>query len=217
MRSLLRRSFVALAILIFSASVALAQNEIADAKSAVKNLYISVARADSAAIRQYLFVENDPQEELAKAYADLILAGKKLADSARKRYPGSPAAFAQGAILPEDAALIENADVKVTGDDAVIRFAGRTSAINVRRINGAWRVVMRQGADDSAEHRQRQLAMLAGMADAMNKSAEEIDANTYVKVEEAETAVKDRLGSVLAKALQDHPPTTEPAATQEAK
>jgi hypothetical protein len=179
-------------------------------KAAMKSLYAAVQRGDAATIRQLLSVQNDPDQQIASSYADLILAGKRLGDITLQKFPGSSNPFAQGTLLPEDAAKIDSADVSVNGDSAKLKFADQPSPIVLKHAGDGWRIVIEQD-QDTLKRRADQLFLLKGMTDAMNKSADEINADKYATVEDAESAVKNRLGAIVSKALQSDLPTSKPA------
>lgn len=198
--------------LLGAASAATAAGEASSPKGAVKAFYEAVARGDAAAVRRILLVDNDPDQQFVAAYADLILSARHLADAAKQKYPGTADAFTQGTILPEDAAKIDSAVVAINGQNATVRLAGRDQPLKLRSQGGSWRVVIvSEEPDPTGAHRANQLALLKGLTDAMNQSAEEIAADKYPTVQEAENAVKDRLGAIQAKALQHEPPASHPA------
>jgi hypothetical protein len=189
---------------------AFSQVDASTPKAAMKSLYAAVQRGDAATIRQLLSVQNDPDQQIASSYADLILAGKRLGDITLQKFPGSSNPFAQGTLLPEDAAKIDSADVNVNGDSAKLKFADQQSPIVLKHGGDGWRIVIEQD-QDTPKRRADQLFLLKGMADAMNKSADEINADKYATVEDAESAVKNRLGAIVSKALQSDLPTSKPA------
>jgi hypothetical protein len=202
--------FWIVAALMICASPVFSQVDASTPKSALKSLYAAVQNGDATTIRQLLIVQNDPQQQIANAYADLILAGKRLGDVASHKFPGSSNAFAQGALLPEDAAKIDSADLTVDGDTAKLKFAEQQSPIVLKQTDAGWRLFVEQ-SDDTPKHHADQLLLLHAMTDAMNKSADEIDADKYATVEDAESAVKNRLGAVVSKALQSDISTSKPA------
>ena len=160
-----------------------------------------------------LYVDNDPQQDLATAYGKIIVAGKRLGDVAKQKWPGTQNQLAAGTISPEDIAKIDSAMISITGDRAVMRIAGRPEQINLRRVDGNWRVAVGEGAgaaDNLPAHRADRLALLQNLYDAMMQSADEINADKYPTLPEAEAAVKQRMGAVVAKALQADMPTSKP-------
>lgn len=189
---------------------ALAQSDASAPKAAVKAFYAAVQKGDANAISQVLLLENDPQQELARAYAGLILAGKQLGDAAKAKYPGVSNMLAQGTIAPEDAAKIDSASVTVTGDTVVLKPSPTADPLTLRKVNDTWRVVIDTGDDAKPENLSQRLALIRGLSDAMKESAKEVAEDKYVTAQDAENAVKLRLGSVLSKALQSNLPTSKP-------
>lgn len=187
-----------------------AQNESADPKAAAKGLYAAVASGNAAGIEKFLAVENDPAGELVKTYADLIIAGKKLGDAAKAKYPGVAGAFGQGTIVPEDVHLIDTAEATIEGDRASLKLSGRVERIELRKLDGTWKVFIGQ-AGDTVERRDKQKALLAGWISVMNQTATEISDGQFNTIQDAEAAVKERLGAVLAKALRESGPSSRPA------
>jgi hypothetical protein len=188
-----------------------AQVDTSNPKAAVKSLYGAVAKGDASALRSILLVDGDPQQQFVAGYAELIIAGKRLADAAKAKYPGVATAFTQGTILPEDAAKIDSAKVSIEGETATVKVNDRDEPLKLRKVDGAWRVVVGTQEPGSAPaQRESQLTLLRGLTEAMNASAQDITADKFGSAQEAETAVKDRLGAVLTKALQNEGPTSKP-------
>ncbi|HVT90219.1 MAG TPA: hypothetical protein VHD56_15310 [Tepidisphaeraceae bacterium] len=190
-------------------SLASAQTS-SDPKSALKNLHAAFEKADAPAIQQFLYVENDPQQELARGYAGVVVAGKRLADGAKKKFPGSAVPFTQGTTLPEDAAQIDAAEVSINDDTATLKIPGQPVPQTLRMIEGSWKLIVPTGTAHTDEERTRMLKLLKALTDAMNLSADEINDNKYTTVQDAEAAVKQRLGAVWSKALQTDAPTSAP-------
>jgi len=136
-----------------------------------------------------------------------------LGDIAKQKFPAVANPLAQGTISPEDAARIDSATITLNGDRAVVQITGRAEPVELRRVEGNWRVLAGQGAGaaDAPAHRAERLALLQSLYETMNQLADEINADKYPTIQDAEAAVKQRMGAVLAKALQADPPTTKPA------
>jgi hypothetical protein len=210
MKFLTRCGLLCLLLAIIGGATVFAQVDASSPKSAMKSLYAAVQTGDASAVQQLLNVPNDPQHELVGAYADLILAGKHLGDIAKQKYPTATNAFAQGTIVPEDSASIDSAEVTVAGNRAQMKLPDRPTPILLQRGSEGWQIV----AEDSKatpEHRVEQLTLLRGLTDAMKKSADDIDADKFPTVEEAESAVKMRLSAAVTKSLQGDKPTSKPA------
>jgi hypothetical protein len=207
---MIQRLMIFMLVLLTAASVR-AQVDTSTPKTAVKTLYGAVAKGDVSTLRSVLIVDGDPQQQFVAGYAELIVAGKRLADAAKAKYPGVATAFTQGTILPEDAAKIDAAKVSIDGETATVKVNDAVDPLKLRRVEGAWRVVVGTQEPGSAPaQRESQLALLRGLTEAMNASAADINADKFASAQEAETAVKDRLGAVLTKALQNEGPTSKP-------
>jgi hypothetical protein len=202
------RVFAFAILLVQSAS--LAQSDAASTKATVKNFYMAIQRGDAEAIAKTIIINDDPQQELTKAYAQLVLAGKQLADAAKQKFPGASNLLAQGTLAPEDAAKIDAAVVTVEGDTARVKTSVAAEPLLLRRVDGVWRVVVDPGDQSKPNYRMERLALIQGLAEAMKLSAQEITADKYPTVADAESAIKLRLGSVLSKALQADLPTSKP-------
>src|SRR5439155_10222100 len=83
--------------------------DLSSPKAALRSLYSAVEAADAGAIRQVLLAENPPQERLAAAFSDLIVAGRKLSDAARDKFGAAGDAIGRATITEEDAAKIDQA------------------------------------------------------------------------------------------------------------
>jgi hypothetical protein len=181
-------------------------------RAAAKSLMAATARGDAEAVKQLIVVENDPGQKLVAAYANFILAGKRLSETVKKRYPGASDPFAAGGITPEDAAAIDEAVLSAEADVASLGIQGRERPLRLRKFSGAWKVIISEEPREQAPgHRAEQLALVQGLADAMNASSDDISAGKFRDVEDARNAVKERLGAVAARVLQSNPPTSRPA------
>ncbi|HWP39367.1 MAG TPA: hypothetical protein VNL70_00480 [Tepidisphaeraceae bacterium] len=186
-----------------------AQTDASTPKAAVKSLYAAVIRGDAQAVRNLLVVENDPDRKLVGAYAELILSGKKLSDAAKQKFPGAVGAFTQGTVSPEDAARVDAAPLTVEADLATLRLEDRQQTLKLQRQPDGWRLVMPDMVGDDPQHRIDRLALLTGLSEAMTLCAEEISGGKFATAQDAENAVRDRLGAVLDKALKANFPTTK--------
>jgi hypothetical protein len=196
-------------VLLVAAVVAAQDQDLSSPKGAAKALTVAVARGDAEAIRGLIYVENDPQQQLVNSYANLILAAKKLSAAAKKRYPGVASPFTSGGIAPEEAAAIDAADVRVTGDTATLKFQGREQSRHLRKVGNAWKVVIsEEPAAQNPELIVEQAARVQALADALSSSADDIAAGRFRDAEEARNAVKQRLAAAALKLL---PSTTNPA------
>src|SRR5687768_17915035 len=131
--------------LIAAAAVRADAPDLSSPKAAAKSLYQAVDRGDGEAIRAVFFTETDAQRHLADAYADMILASKRLADVAEQKYAGAAAAdaFAQGAVTAEDVKRIDAAELKTEGGDrASLHLPLATRPMNFRKTARGWQLVI---------------------------------------------------------------------------
>lgn len=199
------------------------QPDLSSPRAAAKSLRSAVRRGDADAVRQIMVaIPDDPQQQLIGCYADLIVAAKRMADAAQNKFPGSTTPFAQALVSPDDSAAIDRAQLDEQEDSATLTpqtDAGRSGPTAFRKIDGQWRVIVPSGPADRAASdgsaRADQIALLRAMRDVMNQTADEIDAGKFSSVQEAETAARERLGSVIAKSLQGDIPTTRPTTLPE--
>jgi hypothetical protein len=201
-------SSMALGILL--ATLARAQTDTSSPNAALKSFYIAIEKADQAAITQVLLVPDDPQQEIAKAYASMLLAAKRFGDVARQKFPGVANSLAQAALAPEDLARLDAAVVTIDGDTATVRISPAGTPSVLKRVDGAWRVTVDPIDPASAPNRAQQLALIQGLSDAITKSAAEMSDDKYGSIQDVENALKQRMGVVLNKALQANPPTSRP-------
>jgi hypothetical protein len=183
-------------------------------KDAYKNLRTAIERGDAEAVKRLIVIDNetDPKQPLVTAYANVLLAGKRLGEVAKRKFPGVTDAFAQGTLSPEELAKIDAATVTIDEDRATLTVEGEDRPVKLRRIDGKWKVVVsEEPADATPPQRADQLTLVQGLADAMNSCADDIAADKFPTAEDAKNAVKERLGAVQAKALQSDPPTSRPA------
>jgi hypothetical protein len=195
-------------------SVSPAAAQAVDASSpqaAAKSLTAAVARGDADTVRSLIVVQNDPEQQLANAYSHLLLAAKRLSEAAKKRYPGGTDPFAAGGITPEEATNIDAAVVHVEQDLATLTIKGRERPMKLRKVGESWKVIISEEPEQSAQQRDRQVALVQGMADAMNASADDINAGRFRDVEEARNAFRTRLGAVIARAAPAASGPAEPA------
>jgi hypothetical protein len=188
-----------------------AQVDTSTPKAALKSLYSAVERGDAAVMQQVLVIDNDPQQQLLTLYVDLIVNGKRLGDLTRQKYPGASNPLAQGTITVEDATKVDKATEKVDGDRATLQLGPQAAPIALRKVNGTWHVLFGEGAYSGADHQAQRRQTLEGFIKAMKTTADEIAADKYPGIQDAEAALKERLSAVVSKAMQVSPPTSKPA------
>src|SRR3954452_15492189 len=121
--------------------------DLSSPKAAAKSLYHAVAAGDAAAVRRILLAENETQEQLAAAFADVMTAGKKLNDAARDKFGAAGDASGRPTITEEDAARIDRATVTPTGkrggDEVQLEVPGQVKPMVWRKSDdGQWRLLV---------------------------------------------------------------------------
>ena len=97
---------------------AAAAPDLSSPKAAAKSFYAAVEAGDAAGMRDMIGADDPEHQKLAQAFADVIAAGKKLADVAKDKYGAAGDPIGRGSITREDAAKIDSANVEENGDDA---------------------------------------------------------------------------------------------------
>src|SRR5438552_2727300 len=85
--------------------------DLSSPKAAARSLYQAVEAEDGEAILKIFYAKDDSERELARAFADLIVAGKKLAEAAKNKFNATGEAFGGAVISKEDLAKMDQAQV----------------------------------------------------------------------------------------------------------
>jgi hypothetical protein len=187
---------------------------LATPKSAARSLYAAVERSDEAALREIFFAEDDDQRQLAGAYAHLMVQAKRLADAAKRKFPGASEGLAQGVVTAEQIAQLEQAAVEEKGDTAIVRPTTRGAKEMVfRKTAGGWRLVLTDLAGASKDGVTEQITVVSDLATAISETADDLAADKFASAQEAETALRTKVNAVVTRAVKTNPPTTAPAAT----
>ena len=191
--------------------------DLSSPKAAAKSLYEAVDRGDGEAIRAVFFTETDAQRRLADAYADMILASKRLADVAKQKYGGVAAAdaFAQGAVTAQDVKRIDAAELKqLAPDRAALHLPLSSRPMNFRKTEQGWQLEISDFAGGAPDKIDGQTAMTKEVSDVVTEVADAIESDKYATPQEAEQAIQQRMNEVMTRAVRKNMPTT--AATQPA-
>lgn len=195
----------------------LLSGETADLSSptaAARSLFEAVDRGDEAAIREILFAEDDRQREIAGAYATLVVSAKRLADAAQKRYGDSADAIARGALPDVEIQGLDAAVVKEAGDTATLQTPTMPRAMRLRRTDAGWKVLT-EDPDIPPDRVAPQVSLTRDIAAAMSEVADEIAAGKYPAVQEAESAISQRINEAITRRVKTHPPSTQPTTQPE--
>ena len=192
----------------FAAFSAGPELDLSTPKAAAKSLYEAVEAQDGAAILRTFYAADDSERELAGAFSDLILAGKKLHDAARDKYGTVGEALGSGMMSKDDFARLDQAEVKETGDTATLTTVGRAKPIVFHKTGNQWQLVVRDFANAETDL-PPQAALLKKVGGVFNDLAGEIAAGKYATSPEAESVIQTRLATVMIRAATQ-------AATREA-
>jgi hypothetical protein len=201
------RRFTLLALAICCGAALAQEADRSTPQGAAKAFYAAVDQADRAAIRAAMLTENEQQEKLADAFADVIVAGRKLAQAARAEFGEAGEALGQGMVDRGDIERIDDAAVKVQGDTATIEVVNSLMPLKLRRVEGVWKLVVMDYAGASPQNLPKQIVLLQNIASALDEAAEEIASDKYSTAADAEAAITAKLNNVMIKALE---PTTAP-------
>jgi len=184
--------------------------------AAARSLYTAVQAQDGPAIERAFYAPRPEDRDLAKAFADLIVSGKKLADAAKAKYGTTGEAIGGGTMGAEALARLDQAEVKSTGPDtATLTVPGQPKPVPMHRTpDGKWQVVIAEYAGAADADLPRQAALVRKVADALTESAGEIDAGKYPTPQAAESAIQTRLARVMIRAATQAAASTRATATR---
>lgn len=209
-----RWAAAATAMWCIAASVLAGPPDLTSPKAALRSLQLALQSGDAQAIRQVMDAADEPQRALVGAVADLLLAGKRLTDAAKEKF-GAAADDLNAAELGKfDLAQLEAAQVKESGDNASLLLPGRSRPLTFRRSNGQWRLMVADWAGGADQPMPRQVAVVQQLAQAMSRCAEELAANQYATVQEAQQAIHQQLQAVMLESLKGMRPASRPATTR---
>lgn len=181
--------------------------DLSSPKSAAKSFYEAMNNADSSAMRDCLLIEGDDQQQLAGAFLDVILAGKKLADAAKEKFGPSGDKIAAGTLSREDAGAIDNATQSDAGDLSTLTITKEGRPLKFRKTASGWKLILLDQAGGKRENIPEQLKVLTNLAAAMNDTSEDIAAGRFPTSADAEAAIQQRFSEVMVKRYK--PATTQ--------
>ena len=185
--------------------------DLSSPKAAAKSLYQAVDRGDGEAIRAVFFTETDSQRQLADAYAEMILATKRLGDVAKSKYAGAAAADAPalGAVPTEDVKRIDAAELKQDAPDrATLMMPLATRPMSFRKADRGWQLVISDFAGGAPDRIDAQVEMTRQITAAVTDIADGIEADKYPTSHDAEQAIQHRMNEVMTRAVPKNLPTT---------
>lgn len=174
-----------------------------DPRPAARAVLRALAEKDAAAVRALIDVPTEDHAPLADAVARLLVAGRRLADSATAKFGvAGGEQLGAGPITPADASTVDDARVEAGRESADVLLPGQTLPLKfVRRGDGAWRLSIAHYHGGRPENVADQAALLRMMADALDESATEIEQDRYATADDAEAAIKQKLNFVLMRKL----------------
>ena len=185
--------------------------DLSSPKAAAKSLYEAVDRGDGEAIRAVFYTETDSQRQLADAYAEMILATKRLADVAKSNYAGAAAAdaLALGAVASEDVKRIDAAELKQDAPDrATLTMPLATRPMTFRKTDRGWQLVISDFAGGAPDRIDAQVEMTRQITATVTEVADGIEADKYPAPHDAEQAIQHRMNEVMTRAVRKNLPTT---------
>lgn len=176
-------------------------------KSAAKSLVQSVEAGDADGLKKIMLADGPDQEQLAGAFSDVILAGKKLSDAARAKFGAAGEALGQAMITKEDIEKIDTAQVEEKAGTATLTISGQSKPLVFQKKDKDWRLLVMDFAGAAPDQIDKQKSLLNAFAHALTEATEEISSGRYASASDAEAAIKSKLNNVMVKNFQ---PTTAP-------
>lgn len=197
----LPRLFTAGLLLAVLAAPLVAEPDLSSPQAAARSLYQAMQAQDGDAIVRTFYAPRRQDQELARAFADLIVSGKKLADAAKAKYGTSGEAIGAGAVGPEEIAQLDRADVKVTGDTAAMTIPGRTKPVTFHHSSdGRWQLVLSDFAGAAEGDVARQTVLIRKVSEVLGETGDEVRADKYPTAQAAESAIQGKLAKVMIRA-----------------
>jgi len=190
-------------------SPACAAVDLSSPKSAAKSFYESMNNADNNALRDCLLIDGQDQDQLAGAFIDVILAGKRLADAAHDKFGATGDKIGAGALNREDADNIEKAEQTDAGEESTLKISERSRPLKFRKTPSGWKLILLDYSGTKPDLIPDQIKLLTSLSAAMNDTADDITAGRFPTSGDAESAIQQRLSEVMVKRYK--PATTQSA------
>jgi hypothetical protein len=187
------------ALLCIGVSALAVEPDLSSPRAAVKSLYEAVQAQDGDAVLKTFYAANEEERELARTFAEMIVAGRKLSAAAKERFGSAGEALGSGMMSAEEFARIDQAELKESGDTATLAPPGRARPIPFHKTEGRWQVAIREFANPDLGL-PRQTAMLKKVAAVFDEVAGEINAGKLATSQEAESVIQTRIANVQIKA-----------------
>jgi hypothetical protein len=179
---------------------ALADADLSSPKAAAQSLYRAMQDADSPAMLNVFYMPNAEDRQLGESLADLLVAGKKLADAAKTQYGADGEAIGAGPVGMEYLGRLQQADEKINGDVATLTVAGQSKPVRFHHSDAGWQLNLADFSGGTADSLPHQVALLSNVAKALSDSAADISAGKYATPQQAQSAIQTRLTRVMIRA-----------------
>ena len=173
-----------------------AEPDLSSPKAALKSLCKAVDAQDGTAILKTFYAADDGEKDLARAFSDLIVAGKKLNEASRAEFGSAGDGLGSGMMNPAELARLDQAEIQETGDTATLVPAGQSRTVRFHRTEGRWQVVIRDFAN-AGQDLPHQVSLLKKVAGVFNGVADDVAASKFDSSEEAEAAIQTKLANVM--------------------
>jgi hypothetical protein len=195
------RATVILMTLATAAAMA-AEPDLSTPQAALKSFQQAVATQDADAILQTLCADGDAEQKLAKAFADVLVAGKKLNEAAKAKFGTTGQSVGTGAAAGDVLGGLEKAPIVVDGNTATLSASSVPSrAIHLKKSpGGKWQLVVKDFANPSDADLVAQAAVLTKVATVFSDVAGQIQADKFGGPQDAESVIQSRLATVLIQA-----------------
>jgi hypothetical protein len=162
-------------------------------------LYDALVAQDGEAVYQTFYAADDQERELARAFADVITAARKLGEAAKDKFGAAGDALGSGMMSREEFERLAQAEVQEKDETATLAPVGQSRPVHFHRTGKRWQIVVRDfaNAENDLPH---QVTLLKKVAAVFTEVAVEIGAGKYQTSPEAEAVIKTRLAGVMIKA-----------------
>jgi hypothetical protein len=173
--------------------------DLSSPRAALRSLYDALVAQDGEAVYHTFYAADDQERELARAFADVITAARKLGEAAKDKYGAAGDALGSGMMSREEFERLAQAEVEEKDETATLAPVGQSRPVHFHRTGKRWQIVVRDfaNAENDLPH---QVTLLKKVAAVFTEVAVEIGAGKYQTSPEAEAVIKTRLAGVMIKA-----------------
>lgn len=164
-------------------------------KGTLRTLVLAMEAGDVATLRDLFHTEDEPEERMAQAMADVAVAHRRLRKAAIQAYGQEGAeSFLGPPPGTESLEAIEQAQVSEQDGHAVVRVEENSSQpVRLVRTEGGWKVSMEdQARKMTPEVFEQQIELVGAQVGIMDEVADEIAAGKYPAPAEAGEALRTR-------------------------